>query len=51
MAAPEVSIVVPTYCEGQNLGVLIPAIADVVTEVNLGNRRMTVDPLPGLLDR
>jgi len=28
MAAPEVSIVVPTYCEGQNLGVLIPAIAD-----------------------
>ena len=31
--------------------ILIPAIADVITEVDLSNRRMTVDPLPGLLDR
>ena len=30
--------------------VLLPAIADVVVEVDLLVRRMRIDPLPGLID-
>ena len=35
---------------GRKQDVLIPAIADVVREVNLKSRLMVVEPLPGLLD-
>lgn len=30
--------------------VLIPAIAEVITEIDLANRRMVITPLPGLLN-
>ena len=36
--------------EGERGEVLLPAIEDVVKRVDLENRRMIIEPLPGLLD-
>ena len=36
---------------GDGREVLVPATAHVVREVDLAGRRLTIDPLPGLLDR